>query len=1002
MTEPLKEAQGSAPAAPPAGSRAREVAAVAAIVLILVAVALAALWPWRESGAAQSATLARYAPSFDGSSTLNAKLDANGSVALWQSVNRKHLQSAAAYATEINPAQRQAVESLYATDDATPPDDFVALLAGAQLIHERVTELDTRGGYTETLNLRLRNPQGEFVVALNADDPRQQLVFTPPLHALPAELRAGERWEGAGRIGAQAAYTITGEVTEADPYRGALGEFDDCVLVKNRFVISLAEQTLDDRRWADTYCAGVGLAAEVEVAAATGAETRWVALASNGENGGAAFLASLPTSPPAPAPPDIAPRDEWQLTRTGRYASGIDTAATIAPVYLPNPPALLVASHDGDLIALDASSGFADPIWRFSPGGTVFGRPAVDAQQGRIYFGASDKRLYALDSRGLFLWSFLTGDNVATQPVVFEDLVIFGSEDRNIYAVESADGELRWQRETGAAVVASPALALTEDGEPVVIAGSDDGVAYGLDARSGGVLWRYESGKPIEAPVLVVDGVAFVTSTAGSVSALDPLTGEEQWVASVSERPVRFAPAVAADRLVVVDQQGYASAYSLAGGRRLWQSIEFDYLGAPLLVGERLYVAGSGGVVHELDLEGRRVETWRMAGASDVTDGEPRLDFGPVAGGGAIWTVDSRSVVRRIGGAVNGPGHIPLGWVRQVNQPPFAMDLLKAAPVRWGDSALAIDEGGRLVELDPATGAVSLKAESGVEAARIEPAPAGDLLILTNANGLTAIRPADGDVAWQAEGGTTTRPPLPAGDTLLWSAATADGSGARLAALNAITGEEVWAREFPGIAVPGGLVAEGASVWASAPLSRLDRTSGETVWEASELTGGAGSPALSPDGEVVYVGRLDALSGGEVVALDADTGDILWRSPLGQRALSFLEQPWVSGDVLVVPTLDGGVLGLDRRTGAVVWDAALPAARFGALTVDGGRAYMALTDGQVVALDTSNGEIVARGGDREGGLEAYGFAQRPLLIGDRLIVSFGSALRGYSLAELAP
>lgn len=999
MTEPVQPTEEVATAPPRPPAQAREVAAILAIVVTLFAVALAAVWPWRAGDAAGSATLDRYAPTSDGWSSLSVKQDADGHTLLWQSANRRHLLNAAAYALEITPAQRAAIESLYAKAGTAPSEDFVALVAGAQLIHERVTELDASGVYTQTLNLRLRNTEGEFIVSLNADAPDQEVIFAPPLPALPAMLAAGERWEGAGQIGAQAAYTFTGEVAGADPYRGPLGESDDCLLARVRFVISVGGQTVDDRQWTDTYCAGVGLAHEEEIAAATGAVTRWVTLSANGANGAAE---GLPAMADAPRAPQLAPRDQWRLTRVGRYASGIDTAATIAPVYLPRPPALLVASHDGDLIALDVSVGFSDPLWRFSPGGTVYGQPAVDPAGGRIYFGASDKRLYALDSRGLFLWAFLTGDNVATRPIIFGDLVIFGSEDRNVYAVEAAGGRLRWQQETGAAVAASPALAPLDDGRTAVVIGSDDGVAYALDAATGEPLWTYEAGKPIEAPLLVADGRVLVTSTGGTVAALDPATGEEQWVADANGRPIRYAPAVAADRLAVVDEQGYLSAYSLADGRRLWQSLEADYLGAPLLVGDRLYVTGTGAVIHEVNLDGVRAGVWRMADAGDAIDTAPRLDFGPVAGGGALWTVDSRSVARRMGGEVDGPAHLRLDWVRQVNEPPFAMDILRAAPILWGDVALAVDEGGRVVEVDPRTGALRLRFQANVEAARLEPVIAGDLLLLTNAGGLAAVRLDDGSVAWQAAGGTTVRPPVVAGDAVLWSAALPDGSGARLVALDALTGAPRWTRDFAGVAIPSGVATTDGSAYISAPVSRLDLASGETVWEAAELTGGTGSPALSPDGRVLYVGRLDPATGGEVIALNADDGAILWRSALGQTTLNLLDRPWLDGDVLLIPTLSGSALGLDAATGEVRWQAALPAPRFGAITVADEQAVMALTDGQVVALSTQDGRIVSRGGDREGGLEGYAFAQRPLLVGGRLIVAFGSSLRSYIPAEAAP
>src|SRR5581483_4031807 len=120
---------------------------------------------------------------------------------------------------------------------------------------------------------------------------------------------------------------------------------------------------------------------------------------------------------------------------------------------------VLAASSGGDLVAFDAGRGALGTVrWRFRPAGTLFGGPGLDGERGRLYVGGSDKRLYALDARGLFLWSAAVADNVATRPLAVGDLVVFGSEDRQVYALDAASGRERWRMPTGGAVVGSPAF----------------------------------------------------------------------------------------------------------------------------------------------------------------------------------------------------------------------------------------------------------------------------------------------------------------------------------------------------------------------------------------------------------------------------------------------------------------------------------------------------------------------------------------------------------------
>ena len=115
----------------------------------------------------------------------------------------------------------------------------------------------------------------------------------------------------------------------------------------------------------------------------------------------------------------------------------------------------LAAGHDGDLVAFDAEEpDRVDPLALSYGRDHYYGPPAFDAVRGRIYLGANDKRLYALDARGLFLWSFDTGDIVATRPVVAGDTVVFGSEEpRAVYGLDATTGALRWTRTTGGPIV---------------------------------------------------------------------------------------------------------------------------------------------------------------------------------------------------------------------------------------------------------------------------------------------------------------------------------------------------------------------------------------------------------------------------------------------------------------------------------------------------------------------------------------------------------------------
>ena len=119
-------------------------------------------------------------------------------------------------------------------------------------------------------------------------------------------------------------------------------------------------------------------------------------------------------------------------------------------------------SSSGSLAAIDASNG--QPRWvyaieyerRFEAKG-LHGYPPASQTipdawdvytsspavvDGRVYFGAGDGNVYAVDAKtGLLQWKFATGDVVHASPAVAGGVVYIGSYDGNLYAIDADSGQ---------------------------------------------------------------------------------------------------------------------------------------------------------------------------------------------------------------------------------------------------------------------------------------------------------------------------------------------------------------------------------------------------------------------------------------------------------------------------------------------------------------------------------------------------------------------------------
>lgn len=991
---------------PHSQSRRRDLFALVAVFLLVGLTALAFAWPWRPATVTAGSTLERYVPVRDGTSSLSVKYDASGEPLTWTGQNATVLPSARALADGLRPAVRSSVVDFY-------PDiaDTARIPGGGQFVEHRIRELQTDGTLEETQSLAIREARGDFLVGwyVVADD--RDLAFSPPALTLPAHLETDTTWASEGRLADLLDYRLTGRVVAVGPFEAALDAFEDCVQVETRFVLSNGGSVQSDETYYDWYCAGVGAVASQRIDANGDLLDRTDVVATSEYPGYAADAVAPPTTPsldPAgvPATGDL---NDWQVQRLGRSrASGYATESTIPPVWIPtNPPLVLAAAHFGDLVAFDATD--AGTIrWRFHPGGTVYGEPAFDPARGRIYFGASDKRLYALDANGLYQWSFQAGDNVTGRPALLADTVVFGSEDRRVYALDAETGVLQWAFDTAGPIVSSPAVA----GDLVVI-GSDDGGVYALDAATGEERWLVATEDAVEAPIVTAGDVSVVyaASRDGTLYALDVATGEERWAGDAGA-PLRTAPVPAGGRVYVVDTFGRLLAFDDRDGRRIWATVEYDFVGPPAMVGDTLVVAGSDGIIYRLDAAGVRQGHWSSSGALSPTDSSTvSYKLGPTAGGDALWLADSDGVVRRLGPATADTAAVAaslqLIWADSVINTPFRESFLWNSVAAYRDSALVIDIDGSVYLIEPATGegvrtgAIDLgEATLGAQ----DPIVAGDLVLVVVGETLRALRLPTAQPAWSFSGaGESVRPAVVAGDTVLWVTAeesmneSVAGAGT-LHALDLADGSVRWEAPLRGLAAPGGIAVRDGTVYLSTPPAAFDLETGEQRWQANTGLALFGGPAFSAAGDTLYVAALDTTTnGGIVLAYHTTTGAERWRAETPDDVLNLFDRLWVSGDTLIVPGLSGGVLALDAGTGEERWHYTPDHPRLGTATVDAGRVWLVLQNGHLLALDAATGEVVAGFTELDMDLSSASRLQRPVRIGDTLVTPLGVMLLGFGI-----
>jgi outer membrane protein assembly factor BamB len=252
---------------------------------------------------------------------------------------------------------------------------------------------------------------------------------------------------------------------------------------------------------------------------------------------------------------------------------------------------VFVGDLEGVLHAVGVADGKAR--WTFKTGAEIKSSPVVVGD--RVLIGSYDAHLYCLTLDGKLVWKVETKAQVHATPAVRNGVAFVAGCDEILRAIRVADGRELFTMSSGSYTAASP-----------VIAGSrafygtfeNEVLAVDLDARK--FLWRYrhaERNFPFYASAAVADGRVFVGGRDKMVHALDAATGKAIWTFTTRAR-VDSSPAVAGGVVWVGSNDGRLYALDAASGKSVW---EFDAGGplsaSPAIAGGRLVIGSQDGTV---------------------------------------------------------------------------------------------------------------------------------------------------------------------------------------------------------------------------------------------------------------------------------------------------------------------------------------------------------------------------------------------------------------------
>lgn len=285
---------------------------------------------------------------------------------------------------------------------------------------------------------------------------------------------------------------------------------------------------------------------------------------------------------------------------------------------------LIVPNLDGGLTALDAENGQL----KWQEDKAVFGSPSADRDL--VFAGTPDQEVLALSAQsGGVVWRTRVEGIVHGAPAIYGDQMIIITSKGYVYALQSANGHIIWSRPLMYGLQTSTITA----GRVLI---TTDRMLLSLDLENGGLKWEFTTIDLVTTSPAILNDMVIIGTDHGTLYGISLSNGHEQWQYQSRGR-LNAAPAIDLpnERFFVVDQAGSVVALNALTGQERWRvDTNSAITTTPLLVDTRLFFGTSNGVCYVLNAStGQQLAQIPLLGT---------IDTSPILGGNLIYVRANR------------------------------------------------------------------------------------------------------------------------------------------------------------------------------------------------------------------------------------------------------------------------------------------------------------------------------------------------------------------------
>ncbi len=238
---------------------------------------------------------------------------------------------------------------------------------------------------------------------------------------------------------------------------------------------------------------------------------------------------------------------------------------------------VVTGSSDSYIYCLNAKSG--NLVWKYKTGKAVLGTAVI--QNNIAYIGSSDGAFRAINMQdGSLKWEFTQVKGfVVTKPLYYQDKIYFGSWGSEFYALDANTGEQVWKWSNGSTNrMFSPAACYPVGAHGKIFIVAPDRYMTALDAHTGNQIWRHtiKDNRMRESMGISLDSsLVYAKTMDGKVFGVAALSSDFNitWESSL-QLPYELAPTAIIENnglVFIPSHAGLVSALNRKNGEVIWQ-----------------------------------------------------------------------------------------------------------------------------------------------------------------------------------------------------------------------------------------------------------------------------------------------------------------------------------------------------------------------------------------------------------------------------------------------